>query len=134
VAAKRRFAAPRGVGAPHGLWRWPGASMVGTMCRLRVLSKGRRGMIAAELEPHPAVADRAVRIEIDARSRIADRCRSAHRARITHTRLSDKTMHVLVTAMGFPQPPQLRHFLAASLTCFVSRGFGRTGAADGATK
>src|SRR5262249_57220065 len=94
-------------------WRRPGASMVGTMCRLRVLSKGRRefsGMIAAELEPHAAVADRAVRIEIDARSRIADRCRSAHRARITHTRLSNKTMHVLVTAMGFPQPPQLRHF------------------------
>jgi hypothetical protein len=28
---------------------------------------------------------------------------------------------VLVTAMGFPQPPQLRHFIAATLTCFVSR-------------
>jgi hypothetical protein len=91
-------------------------------------------MIAAELEPHAAVADRAVRIEIDARSRIADRCRSAHRARITYTRLSNKATHVLVTAMGFPQPPQLRHFIAASLTCFVSGAVGRTGAADGATK
>jgi hypothetical protein len=120
VAAKRRFAAPRGVGAPHGLAmalarRVDGRDDVSTegafQTRARIL-----GMIAAELEPHAAVADRAVRIEIDARSRIADRCRSAHRARITYTRPSNKAMHVLVTAMGFPQPPQLRHLIAASLT------------------